>query len=116
MASPQIAILISLAGVSIVSAFVCDVLLSRKASKLREWLQRERPELWSELNFFARNWNGSQPGLKLLYRRKAVGLPEFDMQYEQIRALERKLLWGVGIGSVSIGLVLIGFRFWGWQW
>ena len=108
MASPQIKILISLAGVSIVYAFVCNIRLSRKASKLANWLQKERPDLWSELNFVARNWNGGQPGLKLLYRRKVVGLPRFDQEYEQLHSIERQLLRGIIIGSVCIGLVLIG--------
>jgi hypothetical protein len=116
MASPQIKIMISLAGVSIVYAFVCNIRLSRKASKLANWLQNERPDLWSELNFIARNWNGGQPGLKLLYRRKVVGLPMFDQQYEQLHSIERQLFWGIVIGLVCIGLVLIGSRFWGWYW
>ena len=79
MASPQIKILISLAGVSIVYAFVCNIRLSRRASKLADWLQKERPDLWSELNVVARNWNGGLPGLKLLYRREVVGLHKFTL-------------------------------------
>ena len=116
MASPQIKILISLAGVSIVYAFLCNIWLSRKASKLANWVQKERPGLWSELNFVARNWNGGQPGLKLLYRRKVVDLPLFDQRYEHLRFIERQLLLGIIIGSVCIGLVLIGSRYWGWYW
>jgi hypothetical protein len=116
MASPQIVILVLLAGGSVIYAFVCDIRLFRKSSKIRKLLQRVRPELWSELNFFARNWNGGQPGIKLLYRRNVVGLPEFDQQYEQLNVLERKLLWGIVIGSLCIGLVIVGTRFWGWQW
>ena len=116
MASPQIKILISLSAVTIIYAFVCEIRLSRKARKLANWLQKQRPELWSELNSFARNYNGGHPGLKILYRRNAVGLPLFDQQYEQLRSLERKLLWGIGIGSVCIGLVIIGSKFWDWHW
>jgi hypothetical protein len=116
MASPQIKILLSLAGVSIVYAFVCNIRLSRKASKLANWLQKERPGLWSELNFIARNWNGGQPGLKILYRRNVVGLPSFDQQYEQLQSMERQLLWGIIACSVCIGLVFTGFKFWGWHW
>ncbi|UCD28257.1 MAG: hypothetical protein JSV03_14390 [Planctomycetota bacterium] len=116
MASPQIVILVTLASVLIVYAFVCDIILCRKASKLRKWLQEQRPELWSELNRFARNWNGGHPGLKILYRRNVVGLPEFNQQYEQLCGLERKFLWSIGIGLVCIGLVLVGSLFWGWQW
>jgi hypothetical protein len=90
--------------------------LSQKAKKLSMWLQKERPDLWSELNFIARNWNGGQPGLKLLYRKNVVGLSRFDEEYEQIRSNERRLLWGIGIGSVCIALVLVGTKFLGWNW
>ena len=116
MTSPPIKILISLAGVSLIYAFVCNIRLTRNASKLAKWLQKERPELWSGLNFVARNWNGGQPGLKILYQRNAVDLPDFDQQYKQLRSIERHLLWGVIIGSACIGLVLIGFEFWNWHW
>ena len=116
MASPQIKILISLSAVTILYAFVCEIRLTRKARKLANWLKEQRPELWSELNSFARNYKGGLPGLKLLYRRNTVDLPLFDQQYEQLRSLERKLLWGIGMGSVCIGLVIIGFKFWGWHW
>ena len=116
MASPQIKILLSLAAVSIVYAFVCNIRLSRKASKLANWLQKQRPDLWSELNFIARNWNGGHPGLKLLYRKNVVGQPRFDQEYEQLHSIERHLLRGIIIGSACIGLVLIGSRFWGWHW
>jgi hypothetical protein len=116
MASPQIKILISLAAVSIIYAFLCQIRLSRKASKMANRLQRQRPDLWSELNFIARNWNGGHPGLKLLYRRNVVGHPRFDQEYEQLHSIERRLLWGIVIGSVCIGLVLMGSKFWGWHW
>ena len=116
MTSPQVKILISLAAVSIVYAFVCEIRLSRKASTLANWLEKERPELWSELNFIARNWMGGQPGLKLLYRRNVVGLPGFNLQYLQLQTLERQLLWGIVIGSVCIALVFLGLRFWSWHW
>jgi hypothetical protein len=116
MTSPEIKILISLAAVSIVYAFVCQIRLSRKASKLADWLQKQRPDLWSEVNVIARSWNGGQPGLKLLYRKKVVGLPMFDKRYEEIHVIERQLLWGIVLGSVCIGLVFVGCKFWGWQW
>ena len=116
MTSLQIKILISIAGVSAVYAFVCQIQLSRKASKLGNWLQKERPTLWAELNSFARNYHGGHPGLKILYRKNVVGLPRFNQQYEQLRSLERKLLWGIGIASLCIGLVIIGSKYWGWHW
>ena len=116
MANPQIKILISIAAISIIYAFVCEIRLSRKASKLANWLQKERPDLWSELNFVARNWNSGLPGLKILYRRNVVGLPNFDQRYELLHSMERQLIWGIVIGSVCIALVVVGFRYWGWHW
>ena len=116
MASPQIKILLSLGALSIVYAFVCNIRLTRKASKLANWVQKERPDLWSELNVIARNWNGGHPGLKLLYRRNVVGLPSFDQQYKQLHSMERQLIWGIIVGSVCIGLVIICLKFWGWHW
>lgn len=116
MTSPQIKILLSLAGISIVYAFVCEIRIARKARDLAKWLQKERPDLWSQLNFVARNWNGGHPGLKILYRRNVVDLPTFDREYKQIHSMERKFLWGLGVGLVCFGLLFIGLGFWGWHW
>jgi hypothetical protein len=116
VADPQIKISLSVSAASIVYAFVCQIRLSRKARELSDRLSRERPELWSELNAFARNWHGGLPGLKNLHRRNVVGLPKFNQKYEALRILERKMFWGIGIGSVGIGLVIIGTKFWGWIW
>lgn len=115
MASPQIKILITMASVSIVYAFVCKIRLSREARKVSSWLQEERPDLWAELNAFARNYDGGHPALKVLHRKGQGGLPLFDQRYAELRVLERKLLWGIGIGAACIGLVIIGSEFWGWD-
>lgn len=116
MASPEIKILLLLAAASIIYAFICEIRLSRAAGKLADRLQKERPDLWSELNPFARNWNGGWPAIKILYRRKDVDPPGIDYQYEQMHSLERQLLWGIVTGSVCIGLVFLGTKFWGWHW
>ena len=116
MPSPQIKILVSLAAVSIVYAFVCQIRMTQKAGRLARRVQKECPDLWSELNYVARNWHGGHPGLKILNRRNAVDLPGFDKEYEQLHSLERKFFWGVGIGSACIGALLAGVSFWGWHW
>ena len=116
MTSLQIKILICLACLAIGYAFVCHIRLSQQATRLADWLSKERPDLWSGLNPVARNWNGGQPGLKLLYRSKVVGLARFDREYPRLQSLERQLLWGVVTGAVCIGLVFVGTRYWGWHW
>ena len=114
--SLEIRILISLASLAIVAAFVSQIQMVHRARKLKEWIETERPDLWQNLNIVARNCNGGHPGLKLLYRQKAVGHPRFYEEYRNIRASERQLLWGVGIGAFCIGLVIIGRQLWGWHW
>lgn len=116
MTSPEIKILIVLAGISIVYAYVCEIRLSRKARQVANWLRKERPGLWSELNIVARNWNGGYPALKVLYRRNVVGLSRFDREYAQLHAIERQLLWGIGIGVVCLGALVAGFIFLEWHW
>jgi hypothetical protein len=116
MTSPQIKILISLASISIIYAFICEIRLTQKARILADLIKNEFPELWQELNLVARNWNGGHPGLKLLYRRKVVDLPNFDREYRRLQALERQLVLGVITGSVCIGLVALGLFYWGWHW
>ncbi len=116
MASPLIKILVSLAGVASIYAFVCDIRLYRKASELSKWVKQECPEFWAEVNKYLRNWNGGQPGLKYLYRKGLISHPYFDQHYEQLKVLERKLFWSLGIGVFCIGLLLIGSLYWGWQW
>ena len=116
MPSLQIKILISLATVSIVYAYVCQILLTQKASKLARWLQQQRPELWSEMNSVARNWHGGLPALKVLKRRNVVDLPEFDREFEKLHAMERKLFWGIGICVLCFGALFAGFLFFGWHW
>jgi hypothetical protein len=115
MTSLQIKILITLACVSIVYAFACKIRLSRKAARVANRIQEECPDLWAELNAFARNYDGGLPGLKVLYRKGIGRLPLFDQQYAELRALEHKLRWGIGIGSACLGLAIAGSRFWGWD-
>ena len=116
MPSPQIKILLSLAAVAIIYAFVCQIRMTQKASRLARWVEKERPDIWSELNAVARNWHGGHPGLKLLKKRNAVDLPGFDQKYQQLHALERKFFWGLGIGSVCIGALIAGILLLGWHW
>ena len=116
MPSPQIKILLSIAAVSIVYAFVCEIRLISRARKISSRLQKERPHLWLEMNIVARNWNGGLPALKVLHRRGDVDLPDFDLKFKEVRVIEWQLLWGVVIGATCIFLVFVGLKFLGWSW
>jgi len=116
MASPQIMILVSLAVITIVYAFVCDIRLSNQAGKISKQLAAERPDLWEQMNAVARNWRGGQPALKLLYRRGDIDLAGFAQQYAALQKLEHRMLWSMAIGAGCIVLVVIGSKLGGWQW
>ena len=116
MASPQITLTISLGVVAAVYSFWCNIRIAGKSSKIRERLEQEAPRAWSALNPIARNWNGGQPGIKLLHRQKSVNFPGFEDDVKQLLTLERKMLWGMGLAMACIGLVAAGTKFWGWQW
>ncbi len=61
MTSLEIKLLVSLACVATIYAFVTETRMVNRARKLRDWLQHERPDLWKDINLVARNWGGGQP-------------------------------------------------------
>ena len=115
MASPEVMLTISMATVAVVYSFWCHIRISGKASQIRRRLEKEASGPWSEVNPIARNWNGGQAGIKLLHRKKLVNLPDFDEQVKQLLELERKMLWGIGLGVVCLALAIGGAQWWGWK-
>lgn len=116
MASPQIMLSVSLAAAAVIYSFWCNILITRKASGIRDRLIREAPGPWSELNPIARSWHGGQPGIKLLYRNKRVLLAGFEDEVLELLDLERRMLWGLGVGVACIMIAVGGTELWGWQW
>ena len=108
--------MISLAGISVVFAFICQIRLTQKATKLANQLKKKYPDLWSELTFIARNSSGGYPGIKILIKRKQVELPKLEQEYKQLQLIEKKLLCGLSVGMVCIASVIIGFKYLGWHW
>jgi len=109
-------ILVSLAVITIVYAFVCDIRLSSQAGKMSKRFAAERPDLWEQMNAVARNWRGGQPALKLLHRRGDLDLAGFGKQYAALQTLEHRMLLAMAIGAACIVLAVIGSKFGGWQW
>lgn len=116
MTSPEIKILISIAAIVCIYGFVCQIQLTRQAGNLSKRVARDRPDLWSQLNPIARNWNGGQPGLKFLYRTQNIDIPGFKEDYNKLQILERRLLWAIAIGAACIALAGIGTKLNLWQW
>ena len=116
MTSPGIQVLLTTAAVALGYAFVCQVRLTSRAEELGSWVRRERQEIWSKLNPVARSWSGGLPALKLLHRRGLAGLPGFESRYAVLGDLERRMLWGMGVGAACLGFVAFGIRVLGWHW
>jgi len=116
MASPYVILTTSLTAVAVVYAFWCSIRIGKQSGRIREHVQKEAPEEWSKLNVLVRNWNNGQAGIMLLYKKGLVQYPGFEAEVQQLRGLERKMLWGVGVGVVCIGLAVAGTELFGWQW
>lgn len=116
MASPYVILTTLGTAAAVVYAFWCSIRIGKQSGRIREHLQREAPEAWSKLNVLVRNWNNGQAGILFLHKKKLVDYPGFEQEVQQLRSLERKMLWGIGLGVACIGLVVAGTELLGWQW
>lgn len=116
MTSPYIMLTTSLATAAVVYAFWCSIRMAGKSGQIRERIQKNSPEPWAKLNALARHWNNGQPGILYLHKKKLVDYPGFEEEVQQLRDIERKMLWGIGLAVGCIGLVVAGTRWLGWQW
>jgi hypothetical protein len=116
MASPYIVLTTSATAAAVVYAFWCSIRIAKQSGWIREHVRKEAPEAWEKLNAVERNWNNGQPGIMFLYRKKLVDYPGFEQEVRQLRDLERKMLWGIGVGIACIGLAVAGTELLGWQW
>jgi len=114
MASPYV--ILTSSATAVVYAFWCSIRIAKQSGRIRERLKKEAPEAWSQLNVIVRNWNNGQAGIMFLQKKKLADYPGFEEEVQQLRGLERKMLWGVGVGVVCIGLAVAGTELLGWQW
>ena len=115
MTSPYIILTVSLATVATVYSFWLSIRIRGKAGRIRARLEKEAPEEWSKLNPIARGWNNGQPGIVYLHKRKLAGYPGFEEEVEQLRAMDRRMMWGIGFAIGCILLVIVGKELLGWQ-
>lgn len=114
-ASLEVKILIVLAAVALLAAFVLSWRATVRFGRLVAWVEATYPERWNELHWTLRRIaKGS--AVAGLSRRGLGDDPEFARRYGDFRRLQRWMIALVVIGSAPIGLVIFGTRFWGWQW
>lgn len=116
MTSPYIVVSTSLVVAATVYSFWLSIRVAGRSGRIRERLKKEAPEAWSKLNPIARNWNNGQPGIKFLHKEKLADYPGFEEEVEELRAMERRMLWGIGLAITCIGVVIAGTELLGWQW
>jgi hypothetical protein len=117
-ASPGVIVFTSVGVIAAVYAFICEVRAERVARVAVRRVRAAQPGLWQSL--VAENWllRFANPAItiKLLCARHGARDTHFDEHFERVRQLQRRGHIAIGVASVSIALVLIGTRFWGWTW
>ena len=108
----------SVGVLAVVYAFVCQVRAERVARFAVKRVRAANPGLWQSVvhdNWLLRVANPAIT-IKLLRARHRARDPEFDQHFERVRQLERRGHVAIAAAGVSIAMVLIGTRFWGWTW
>lgn len=115
MTSPEIKILVLIALVACVYAFVLEARRGRRTERLAKWVEAACPQEWDAFHWTARKFNRGG-ALAHLYRRNLIADPHFASEYEAVKPFQRRQVIGFLIGVGAIALVIIGSRYWGWEW
>ena len=117
-ASPGVIVFTSVGVIAVIYAFICQVRAERVARGAVKRVRATQPGLWQSLvhdNWLLRVANPTIT-IKLLRARHGASDPQFDEHVERVKQLERRGRIAIGAAVVSMTLVLVGTRFWGWAW
>jgi hypothetical protein len=114
--SPAVILWISLGGLAVIYAFVCEIRQDRLARPLRRWVQEAYPHAWAALPWLYRRVVAARIILRLLVRQRIIADPALAERYRPIARLETEKLIATLVGLACLGLVLVGTRVWGWAW
>lgn len=109
-------VFVSLAAISLVYAYVCEIRQDIGYHRLRDWVEENHPDAWATLNAVHRHALGGRIGLRALHRGPLAHDPAFSDRYLPISRMERRKLQGMAVGAIAIGMTIVGTMFWGWAW
>jgi hypothetical protein len=112
--SPEIAILLAIAALAALWTFISKTKLERRGSRLIDWIRQNHREAWAALPWVYR-YIFRDRGLAELARRNAISDPDFAREYGKIVPFRRHILISGIIAGGAIAVIVIGVRFFGWQ-
>ena len=112
--SPEIAILLAIAALAALWTFISKTKMERRGSRLVDWIRQNYREAWAALPWVYR-YIFRDRGLAELARRNAISDPDFAREYGKIAPFRRHILISGIIAAGAIALIVIGVRFFGWQ-
>ena len=88
---------------------------TKRLRRLVQWLEHHHGARWRALPKLSRNLF-PRGGVERLRRNGLSEDPGFMARYRETRAGTLRQLAAIPAAVVSIALVQIGVRFWGWSW
>jgi len=115
MTSIEIKVLISLAALGSVYAFIRDIQHINRRRRLLGWVREHYPQEWSAVHR-SRRWLHPVAILGGLDRSGAIAHPHFAQEYSKVRRLPKDMVVAFIVACAAIALTILGSRYLGWTW
>ena len=115
MTSIEIKVLISLAALGSVYAFIRDIQHTARRRRLALWVKQHYPLDWQAIDWGRRNLFLAA-ALTRLYQSGSITHPHFVQEYPKVRRWPRDMMLAFAIACGSIALVAVGRLYLGWTW
>ncbi|MDH3233718.1 MAG: hypothetical protein OEQ29_09315 [Alphaproteobacteria bacterium] len=115
MTSIEIKVLISLAALGTVYAFVRDIQHTARRRRLAVWVKQHYPVEWRAIDWGRRNLFLTA-ALAQLHQDGSITHPHFVQEYPKVRRWPRDMMLAFAIACAAIALVVVGQLYFGWTW
>lgn len=113
--SPIIMVLITLAVIVSLLAWVLSFRTSRRNRALIDHLQKTRATEWRSVPWLTRTVNPR--GVVERFRRSGQSVdPEFTLLYQERKRFVRAEIACIAVAAALIAVTIIGTKYWGWAW
>ena len=109
-----VAILISLAGITVVSAWVQWERHTSAVKRMAQWLSAKHPAEWSAQPWLARRVM-VRSAIEALRRQGYSRDPQFVRLRDLAQFHYRRSVLLMVVGAAALGLVSVGASLWGWR-
>ncbi|HUT51085.1 MAG TPA: hypothetical protein VM325_17280 [Alphaproteobacteria bacterium] len=115
MASIEIKVLISLAALGSVYAFIRDIQRTARRRRLAVWVKQHYPLEWRAIDWGRRNLFLAA-ALARLFLSGTITDPHFMQEYPNVRRWPLDMMLAFAVACGAIALVAVGQLYLGWTW